>query len=138
MTAFAWSKFIVCRPTAEALALYYAHDGDNEPLHPTNSNDDWLITQQHNSIDIELVHDLWKFSQERMSNYPNVQPKYQITLDQVEHMCSEHKEGDANNCGDLTAMICNIIPYPRTEQSLSSPKGVVRIWDGTGQACCDP
>lgn len=140
LTAFAWSKFTVCRPTIEALDLYHAYDGDNESIHPTNSEDDWHITYQHNAsaIHLEWVNDLWKFSQRRMSNYPNVQPKYQITLAQVEEMCSDYKEGDANNCGDLTAMICNIIPYPREEQNLSSPKGILRIWDGTGPACCDP
>jgi hypothetical protein len=118
--------------------LYHAHEGESEPTHPSNSENDWNIITKHSiAASIEQINDLWKFAQKRMSAYPNVQSKYKITMAEVEHMCGEHK-GEGSNSGDLTVMICSIIPISRKEQSLLSPKGVLRIWDGTGMPCCDP
>jgi hypothetical protein len=39
---------------------------------------------------------------------------------------------DESESGDLTAIICDVIPYPAESMSSTSPKGLLRIWDGTG------
>jgi hypothetical protein len=70
-----------------------------------------------------------------MSSCPNVDSRYKITNASVSMMINEQGQGGGGENrlgGDLTAIICSVIPYPEDKQTLTSPKGLLRVWDGTG------
>lgn len=136
MTAFPWSKIAVCRPTSNAIELYENYCEDNTPTYPTESIDDWFHNKKFaSSLNFTRVNELWRFCRMRMSSCPNVDSRYKVTNANIEKSISNQEQsGDRENIlgGDLTAAICSIIPYPEDKQTLTSPKGLLRVWDGTG------
>lgn len=128
MTGFAWSDILACRPSAKNLnRLDY-----NELVHRTDYIEEWSSNSKKikNPLDFSRSNELWRFARKRMAMCPNVHPKYCFTNADIE------QRGNANenesDHGDLTAIICDIIPYPSDNMSTKSPRGLLRIWDGTG------
>lgn len=121
----------MCRPSIERVSLYNSHEGDSEPEYPTDSKNDWYFNSRLKPpLNFSRSNQLWRFAQKRMAMCPNVHPRYMFTNADIEERGKNYV--DDNECGDLTAIICDVIPFPAESMSPTSPKGLLRIWDGTG------
>lgn len=135
MTAFRWCKIAVCRPTPDAILSYENQIEGGAPPNPGDSKDDWVHEKNMSrSLDFNKINSLWRFCRKRMSSCPNVDSRYKVTnadlgINRQDQHCGESEKMLA---GDLTALICAVIPFPEARQTLSTPKGLVRVWDGTG------
>lgn len=85
------------------------------------------------------IYKLWCFAQNRMASCPNVNPQYKFTISDIEARRSRAENNESSSLldGDLTAMVVDIIPYPESDLSLQNPKGILRLWDGTGIGRCE-
>ena len=123
--------------------MYEKDDDNSASTHTTITKDNWRHEEKDcNSLDFYRVNDLWRFARKRMCSCPNVDAKYVFTNADIEKNISNQEASSENDNtilgGDLTAMICAIIPYPEDKQTLQSPKGLLRVWDGTGVPHSDP
>jgi hypothetical protein len=122
-----WSTFTVVRPKPQIVV-------DKASPHVEQ---DWAIKGcQKTPLIMSVVKELWIHGQELLSSHPNANPKFRIGIEDV--ISNSNTNAEEENYGDLTVMVTNIIPFPRSRESTSSPKGFLRVWDGTGPPQCDP
>ena len=142
LTAFVWSPIAVFRPSAQALQLYENHTAQSTPEHPTDSENDWIYGKElHTPLNLQRANELWRFARRRMAFHPNVDSRYTFTNADIVQNVGNQEEKEAmlgKQHGDLTVMICSIIPYPEEAQTLTTCKGLLRCWDGTGAPRSDP
>ena len=87
--------------------------------------------------DIEWEHmlDIWHWAQRRMMLHATMKLAHRFRLSDMHLPDSTHTEayGEANTRGDLTAMVAAVIPIV-TDRSVAgvTPRGFLRVWDGTG------
>lgn len=82
----------------------------------------------------------WKWARNRLYSYATMKESQSFKL------CDMGRQGynqmdlymDGNTRGDLTVIVTAVIPYPPEVASSSTPKGFLRVWDGTGLPESDP
>jgi len=128
LTSFNWSTFTVLRPRTHNLRSFGMS---------TESLQDWNIDGcRKTPLIMWRVNELWMKGQEMFSNYPTVDARFRFTIadmnTQRTNEIGQNKKRNDTKYGDLTLMIVDIIPYPVDKCSPLSPKGYLRVWDGTG------
>lgn len=84
--------------------------------------------------------DFWRRSQRRFMLHPTMKPEHCFKLsdlspaNNLQLLSSE----ETNRRGDLTVMVAAIIPVPENCVSSITPRGFLRVWDGTGPPISDP
>ncbi len=84
------------------------------------------------------VKELWKFGQEAMAKRSTVDASFRMMIENVETTPESNLDPQNKNYGDLIVMVTNVIPFPASLRSRTSPRGFVRVWDGTGPSSTDP
>ena len=97
------------------------HDNNDQSLHPL--------------IDWRLANSLWRWGQRRLSSYPTMTPKCKISIAGLDEP-DENREVSVS--GDLTAVVTTILPYPEHLRRRDTPRGYIRLWDGSGRPVSDP
>lgn len=105
----------------------------------TQTNPEMFPTDDENVVlsDIEWEHmlDMWHWAQRRMMLHATMKVAHRFRLSDMHLPDSTHTEayGEANTRGDLTAMVAAVIPIV-TDRSVAgvTPRGFLRVWDGTG------
>jgi len=85
----------------------------------------------------QRFHALWKWGQTRLAQFPTIKEVTQRTLRQVSHQDEATLESENEIVGDFTAMVTAILPFPNLMVSGCTPRGFLRLWDGTGPPICD-
>lgn len=137
LTAFDWSMIRVCRPSKEALQMYQGCDADG--VIPAEDLEIYPTSKSAFDFNKSQIHKLWCFAQNYMASSPNVNPQYKFTISDIEARRSRAENNQSSSLldGDLTAMVVDITPYPESDLSLQNPKGILRLWDGTGIGRCE-
>ncbi|KAL7543791.1 hypothetical protein ACHAXR_013242 [Thalassiosira sp. AJA248-18] len=121
--------------------------GDDE-LHNSMSPNDWSAScschesndEIHSTTQWQLVDNLWRWGQHRLSVHPTMSPNCHLSIDNV----GDYHNNNGNNnlevsiSGDLTAAVTAIIPMPEHLRRRDTPRGYIRLWDGTGPSRTDP
>jgi hypothetical protein len=84
--------------------------------------------------------DLWKWAQHRIFAYPTINAEHRFTLAKmglVERDGVGPQEESVQD-RDLTVLVTATFPYPQTRRSGITPRGFLRVWDGTGMSRSDP
>lgn len=124
------SKIVIIRPCQ-------ARTPANPSLPNSILPDGWSsIGDRLGSIQYPYVNNLWLWGQQRLATYPTMTPSCYLSIGGV---------GDINNSiaetsvsGDLTAAVTAIIPMPENLRHRDTPRGFIRLWDGTGPSRSDP
>jgi len=92
--------------------------------------------------DEERFEELHAWAQNRFLAYPTMKIAHGFKLRDMRRQDDQTLEamGDATRGarGDLTAMVTAILPVPPEQRSGITPRGFLRIWDGTGPPQSDP
>ncbi len=83
------------------------------------------------------VKELWEYGQSLFSKQSAVNRAFRIMIENVE-IVPESNNDPRKDYGDMIAMVANVIPFPISLQSPTSPRGFIRAWDGTGPSSTDP
>ncbi len=138
------SSFLICRPNNK-----YQNSSPSwlYPWQQTfpSSKDAWDLLSREGwkvstfSSDFECMHRLWQWAQNRLMIQPTITKSTRMTISAL-----SQDDGNRNNfphheeCqGDLTVMITAIFPAFQP-WSHFSPRGYLRVWDGTGRPSSDP
>ena len=81
------------------------------------------------------VNELWKYGQKLLLNHPTINPKFRT---RIENICPYTDNTSDEKYGDVIVMIARFIPFPSSLLTSNSPKGFLRVWDGTGPPVTDP
>lgn len=119
------SSYVVCR---------------DDPL-----SDEWTIRPTARleftmtAEDKERFAEMWQWGQKRFLSHPTMKMTQSFKLCDMRRQDSQQLEtySDDNTRGDLTVMVTGIIPVPPELKTGVSPRGFLRIWDGTGVPASD-
>ncbi|KAL7554105.1 hypothetical protein ACHAWF_017491 [Thalassiosira exigua] len=95
----------------------------------------------HADLPWRSVDELWRWGRRRLAERPTVAPACRLTIGRLGHA---NGSGDRNvgleapASGDLTATVTAIIPVPERLRRRDTPRGYLRLWDGTGPSRSDP
>lgn len=121
------------------------------PLHNSTSPDDWStslsrddsveggggnLRRTHRALHLPLANDLWRWGQRRLAGHPTVSENCFLSIDRVGDSLNGNRE--VPTAGDLTAVVTAILPVPEQFRRRDTPRGYVRLWDGTGPSRSDP
>eukprot|EP00986_Skeletonema_menzelii_P006250 scaffold2358_cov222-Skeletonema_menzelii.AAC.4 len=121
------SNIIVARPR-EARS-------PDEILQDSTSPEDWSLSDGRHPVDLELTNTLWRWGQRRLSSHPTMSPNCYVAISQV----SDHVDNfEVSVSGDITAVVTSILPTPEHLRRSDTPRGFLRLWDGTGPSRSDP
>ena len=105
------------------------------PLHNSTSPDDWFVSDERHALDLDLANGLWRWGQLRLSTHPTMSPNCYLAISQV----SDHVDNfEVSVSGDITAVVTSILPTPEHLRRSDTPRGFLRLWDGTGPSRSDP
>ena len=106
-----------------------------ESLHNSTSLEDWSVSDGRHTVDLDLTNALWRWGQRRLSTHPTMSPNCYIAISQV----SDHVDNfEVSVSGDITAVVTSILPTPEHLRRSDTPRGFLRLWDGTGPSRSDP
>lgn len=94
-----------------------------------------LETFSFDPLDAERTQKLWLWGQDFIKTFPTMKPQHSFTLAEMNAINASDEEHLKDR--DITVMIAGIFPYP-TLPSGATPRGFLRVWDGTGIAPSDP
>lgn len=104
-------------------------------LQDSTSPDDWSLSDGRYEVDLDLTNSLWRWGQRRLSTHPTMSPNCYIAISQV----SDHVDNfEVSVSGDITAVVTSILPTPEHLRRRDTPRGFLRLWDGTGPSRSDP
>ena len=116
-----------------------------DDIQNSTSPNDWSVScschvrstenQTHTIKNLSLVNKLWIWGQKRLSNHPTMSPNCYLSIAGVGN---DHDNVEVSASGDLTAAVTAIIPMPVNLLRRDTPRGFVRLWDGTGPPRSDP
>jgi Telomeric single stranded DNA binding POT1/CDC13 len=104
-----------------------------------NSNDPEMYPANDENVlmsDTEWEHmlDMWHWTQRRFMLHATMKISHRFRLSDMRMPDSTQVElyGDESTRGDLTVMVASILPIPSEQLSGVTPRGFLRVWDGTG------
>ena len=82
---------------------------------------------------------LWKWGRKRLFSHATMKRSLSFKLSDMQRQDHSHIElSDDNIQGDLTLLVTAIIPVPSERRNRLTPRGFLRVWDGTGLPASDP
>lgn len=124
------SKIVIIRPCQ-------ARTPDNSSLPNSILPDGWSsIGDRLGPIQYPYVNNLWLWGQQRLATYPTMTPSCYLSIGGVGDINNSFAETSVS--GDLTAAVTAIIPMPENLRHRDTPRGFIRLWDGTGPSRSDP
>mmetsp|Transcript_29561 Transcript_29561/g.61661 ORF Transcript_29561/g.61661 Transcript_29561/m.61661 type:complete len:883 (+) Transcript_29561:438-3086(+) len=114
-----------------------------EELHDPTPPDDYCSDEAgRDNLCWPLVDGLWRWGQRRLSAHPTMSPNCYLSIAEAvgsEHDCNNNdNDFERSVSGDLTAAVTAIIAMPESLRRRDSPRGYLRLWDGTGPSRTDP
>ena len=127
------SSYVVCQPFENAFEIYREQQVFSKRCvcHTIWSFNDTIRTP----VDHIRVKKLWLWAQTRLAGHLTMNNAVKFSLSQLNFQDTEHKQKTASVIGDLTVMVSAILPFPHKNDH--TPRGVVRVWDGTGASRSD-
>lgn len=102
----------------------------------TTTRCEWELSGcQKRPLDTSRVGELWRYGQRLLLNRPTINPKFRT---RIENICPYTDNESEEKYGDIIVMIARFIPYPSSRLTSNSPRGFLRVWDGTGPPATDP
>lgn len=97
-------------------------------------------TSQVSQAEQKRMQTLWTWGQKRILSHPTMKPENSFKLGDVMHQESAMMASTQSEIagGDITVMVSAILPIPEHELTAVSPRGFLRVWDGTGTPDSDP
>ncbi|KAL7432027.1 hypothetical protein ACHAXM_002879 [Skeletonema potamos] len=123
-------NIIVVRPRAAR--------SPDDPLLNSTSPEDWSVSvsdDEKRVVDLDLTNALWRWGQLRLSTHPTMSPNCYIAISQVSDQVDNF---EVSVSGDITAIVTSILPIPEHLRRRDTPRGFLRLWDGTGPSRSDP
>ena len=129
------SKFVVVRSGKSSFS--------GREHESSNNIKDWRMScqchdscvGQHPGLDLPRAQNLWNWGQTRISEHPTMSPNCHLSIAGV----GDHNDNaEISEPGDLTAAVTAIIPMPEHLRRRDTPRGFIRLWDGTGPSRSDP
>lgn len=129
LTAWHWNSIAVARPSENVIKWFDANAGARLTRGKFCDWDFHELDTEHAPTNLDNLNaqSLWTFARNRISESPNVRAEYKTTISDL--MNTNEAEMVYK---DLTVMVCSVTEYPTEDQDMYSPRGVIRIWDGTG------
>ena len=129
LTAWHWNSIAVARPSDNAMTWFETNAGVRMTRGKLNSWDFHELDTEHAPTNLDNLNaqKLWTFARNRMSESPNIRMEYKTTISDLMSIT----DGEVVY-KDLTVMVCSVTEYSTVNQDMYSPRGVIRIWDGTG------
>lgn len=97
------------------------HDGSEQVVHPY--------------ISLPLTNSLWRWGQRRLSSHPTMSPNCKISISGLDQPIDNV---EMSVTGDLTVVVTAILPCPNHLRRRDTPRGYIRLWDGSGPPRSDP
>ena len=88
-------------------------------------------------FDEALASRLYAWGQRRLSSHPTVSGRCAATLSCLNENATAGEAALASG-GDLTVVVTGIVETPEGARTRDSPRGYLRVWDGTGPSRSDP
>ena len=121
-------------------ASYVVFRGDNENL----ASHHWKIIPTSKvgykltDSDKQRFIQLWQWGALRLFKEPTMRDENKVYLSGLKRQEDEDQLDTRPTGIDMTVMICAIITVPPEQRTNVSPRGFLRVWDGTGPPICDP
>jgi Telomeric single stranded DNA binding POT1/CDC13 len=120
------------------LTSYVVFRGDSEAV---DRDDRWSVSAvakgyMLSSQDKELFTRIWRWGQQRIFSFPTLKVDHCTQIcDMLRVDDTQSVEGDR----DFTLMVCSISTVPQDPSTGGvTPRGILRVWDGTGFPISDP
>ena len=88
-------------------------------------------------FDEALASKLHEWGLRRLSSHPTVSGRCAATLSSLNENATSGESAVASG-GDLTVVVTGIVETPEEMRRRDSPRGYLRVWDGTGPSRSDP
>jgi hypothetical protein len=88
----------------------------------------------HPGIDLSRAQNLWSWGQQRLSEHPTMSPNCHLS---IAGLGCGSDNAEVCEPGDLTAAVTAIIAMPEHLRRRDTPRGFIRLWDGTGPSRSD-
>ena len=135
------AKIIIARP-------HRNRRPDDREMNNSILPNDWAVScschetddEAHSTLNWQLLNNLWTWGQHRLAAHPTMSPLCHLSIGEF----GEHNNNGNNHSfevpisGDLTAAVTAIIPMPEHSRGRDTPRGYIRLWDGTGPSLSDP
>lgn len=95
-------------------------------------------TSQVSQVEQERMQELWTWGQKRILSHPTMKEENSFKLCDVMHQDSNVMTTETGLNGDITVMVSAVLPIPDHQLTGVSPRGFLRVWDGTGTPDSDP
>ena len=117
------STFVVLRRNGQS-----AND-TNPEMYPPNDENVLL-----SDTEWEHMLDMWHWAQRRFLLHATMKIAHRFRLSDMRMPDSIEIErySDESTRGDLTVLVASILPIPTEQLSGTTPRGFLRVWDGTG------
>jgi hypothetical protein len=129
------SSVVVARPSQTRSPGVELHDSTSPDWSLSCSCHEDSSQAPHPQLHWELANDLWQWGQKRLSSHPTISPNCKLSISGLDQPAEDVEVPNTNV--DLTAVITAIIPFPGSPRH-DTPRGWVRLWDGTGPPRSDP
>lgn len=83
--------------------------------------------------DLSRANSLWKWGQERLLHHPTIKVSTKFRLADMKRQLETDSTEEAIEHGDLTVMVAAKIQVPFEMRTGVTPRGYLRVWDGTGE-----
>jgi len=135
------SNIVLLRPKQARLP-------DAGVLHNSTDPNDWREKDgkiHTDNLHWPVVNSLWRWGQHRLAAHPTISPNCRLSIEklEVDHQHNNNGNGQRNSfeasiSGDFTAAVTAIIAMPEDLRHRATPRGYLRLWDGTGASRSDP
>jgi len=124
------SSYVVCRDDNSVAG------GANQMIICPTAKAEFTLTTN----DERRFAELWKWGQKRLFSHASMKVSQSFKLADMRRQDNWQMEtyGEDNTRGDLTVMVAAILPVPKELINGISPRGFLRVWDGTGFPASDP
>jgi len=127
------SSFVVIRPKANAIpdgieAAWEASQEDAWSVIPTATRS-FTFDQK----DLSRATVLWRWGQTRLLQHPTIKVSTKFRLADMKRQWETDSAEEVIEHGDLTVMVAAKIQVPNEMRTGVTPRGYLRVWDGTGE-----
>jgi len=127
----------VFRPQRRIVNKIYKAKQCEWPSIISADREDWEVENEKSndsSLSLEAAKEMWLWGLSRLAGHPIAHEKF---VNLIQNIIPEADISDTKTFKDWVVMISAVIQGSPDKMS-SSPRGYLRVWDGTGPPDCDP